>query len=167
MPVYLELLDSIFGKTEDERNPTYFTFRDRIFLEGADDGHEMPTLGRSGRHFQLTYVLKAIFQGTAADSWDVGPAAFYHHFDTETGASFWLNTFEGNELFSGLTQIALPQEFGSTAQHSELECGARFALKVHLFNANWAFHKWSSYIEWLEKKIKKEAGTGLQAITQR
>ena len=158
MPCYLDYI-SVFGSHEFARDLRFSGFRDQILLDSSVAGLAIPSLGRSGRKFQLCYNLKAVARtsdvptATGRSEWSIRQAAFLHQFDVEEGTTLWIVT-KGNldikERIQSLTGKEGREEDRTFA--TPKQC-FRSSLTVHLLYCHWSTEEWRWYIQSLEDDI--------------
>jgi len=128
MPCYLDFILA-FGLESDPKSLGIGGFRGQITIHDPPRALALPAIGRSGRHFELCYNLKAVCKHsdngkssgsskllgngkTPDDSkpkngeWLVRQAAVYHHFDVEFGTTQWIvttNTTDIQQKYKDLT----------------------------------------------------------------
>lgn len=162
MPDYLEFL-FIFGLQSEPRDLGFGSFRQHMSLKPANSKFAVPSLGRTGRNYQLCYNLKGVTckyrnpEDLAQSDYSIRQAAIYHKFDASNGSSLWIVTKGGldlNDRFKKLTgKDARPEDksFGSVE-----EC-FKSSLSAHLLFCHWATEDWRGYIKWLEEVVDQEA----------
>lgn len=158
MPCYLDYV-SVFGSHEFARDLRFSGFRDQILLDRFAAGLPIPSLGRSGRQFQLCYNLKAVARisdsqtATGRNQWSIRQAAFHHQFDVEEGTTLWIVT-KGNldikERIQSLTGEKGREEDRAFATPDQC---FRSSLPVHLLYCHWSTEEWRWYIQSLEDEI--------------
>ena len=161
MPAYLDFV-SVFGAQSEPHDLRFAGFREQVTLADPPRGPMMPSLGRSGRQYQLCYNLKCVTlkvedqTNSKLNEWSIRQAAIHHQFDLVEGTTLWIVT-KGNldlqERFKELTgKTGRPEDkaFG-TAE----EC-FRSSLAAHLLYCHWSTEDWRWYIRWLERVIEDE-----------
>jgi len=160
MPSYADLL-FVFGTSLEARDLTYTSFKRSLMLSRATRGLDIPSLGRSGKGYQLSYNLKAAVlkqsaRGTSAtETWTIRQVAVHHQFDVEQGKSLWMTTAAKDEKkYQDVTDRILRM----TGKNGRLEDRGfgeaihcfRTTLAVHLNLCHWATSEWRAYIQYLE-----------------
>ncbi|ERF69788.1 hypothetical protein EPUS_07044 [Endocarpon pusillum Z07020] len=162
MPEYLDFI-SVFGQQSSSRELRFSGFREQVLLSKPVKGLSMPSLGRSGRQYQLCYNLKSVACLSAADTtlkqkeWSIRQAAFYHQFDVGHGTTLWIVTKGDLEIKERLQEMTgkdgRPEDraFGTPE-----EC-FRSSLAVHLLYCHWSTEAWRWYLQWLEDVTDHES----------
>lgn len=172
------------------QEPTFSGFRERTFL--ADRRHlttpglpgnptpqrtassvqtpAVPALGRSGKCFQLCWVLRTVVnvittQNSVAEStWNVRPGAFYHCFDVVNGRTLWITTSGREDIQESVQQltgqVARPEDIDFSSPQTSFEA----SLSVHLLLATWANQGWREYVRYLEEAIENKVRLLLSKI---
>ncbi|KAI9767403.1 MAG: hypothetical protein M1839_004507 [Geoglossum umbratile] len=168
MPEYLDFV-SVFGSQSKPRDLRFSGFRERILLSQPPSQElRIPSLGRSGREYQLCYNLKGVTDLTpkatsAKDKqWTLRQAAFHHQFDVEKGTSLWIVTKGDLEIKERVQEMT--DENGRKEDRSYGAPPACFksSLSVHLLHSYWSTENWRWYIQWLEDVIEQETNLAVQ-----
>lgn len=171
MPSYLDFI-SVFGSQSEPRDLRFSSFRERILLASPPRGPAIPSLGRSGRQFQLCYNLKAVAcisstnTNTKNKEWSIRQAAFHHQFDVEEGTTLWMVTKGDREIklrvqdMTGKDGRSEDRAFGTPE-----EC-LKSSVAVHLLYCHWSTEEWRWYIQWLEEVIDQEVSNTRAEINQ-
>lgn len=158
MPDFLDFVFP-FGESEHAQDFHFSGFRaENQFSKdfGAEPALTVPTLGRSGRQFQMCFNLRSA-EPTTYDSrrpWSIRQVAIYHSFDVETGRTVWI-LVKGNGLFRD--RIASAAANGSKNEKTDITSfetvtGAfASSLNVHIMLCEWARENWRWYINFLEE----------------
>jgi hypothetical protein len=159
MPVYLDFM-LIFGAQISAKDPHFFGFRERIRFESPPIHHTVLDLGRSGKMFQLCFNLKGVglFENKSSEEaelndWSIRTVSIYHRFDVESGATLWIVTKGGRDLwhrYEQLTGSDGPQE--ARCFSDPMSC-FRASLTVQLMFCHWSTEDWRWYVSWLEDKL--------------
>ncbi|EXJ79745.1 hypothetical protein A1O3_08028 [Capronia epimyces CBS 606.96] len=161
MPIYLDFI-SVFGAQSEPRDRRFSGFREQSTLSDPPRGLAIPSLGRSGRQYQLCYNLKsvALVSKDATNprfhEWSIRPAVIHHQFDIVTGTSLWIVTKGNRDLHERYKELtgneARPEDrsFGTVG-----EC-LRSSLAAHLMFCHWSTENWRWYMLWLETVIEEE-----------
>lgn len=155
MPEYIDFLSS-FGLQEGPSYPLFSSFCEQTMLINPVGGLDMPQMGRSGRHFQLCYDIKAPVLISAKSGWSIRQAAVHHQFDIDQGTSLWLITHNNLDTLDERIRN-LTDNFGRPEDRNVQNPVARFreTLPVHLLHAFWALEQWKLYMNHLEGTIKE------------
>ena len=159
-PTYLEFL-YCFGLQEKPRDLGYSGFREQTLLSTPAKGPVIPALGRSGRHFQLCYNLKAPFFRKSPDPlWSIRPAAVHYQFDVESGNSVWIITKGDLELKERIDSLTDPKNGRpeDKAFSTPVDCFIS-SLAIHLLLANWSAEEWRARIRALEDEIHESVSS--------
>lgn len=164
MPSYLDFV-SVFGAQLEQREVRYSGFHVQSTLGTQSNEHPpVPSLGRSGRGYQLCYNLKAVVDkgGEGKEKeWSKRQAAVHHQFDIKNGNALWICT-EGRALGGFFERVRdLTQDDKRRKDWSygnRLECFLS-SLATHLSCCYWSIEEWRSYLSWLEETVEKEAST--------
>ncbi|KAL1966202.1 hypothetical protein VTN77DRAFT_4754 [Rasamsonia byssochlamydoides] len=154
MPAYLDFL-SVFGLHKMPRELRFSGFREQSALSDPPAGPAAPSLGRSGRQYQLCFNLKGVARISDAKSspreqvWSIRQAAFHHQFDVLTGTTLWI-IVKGNLQLKDLTGKDGRRE--DRAFDRVEEC-FRSSLAIHLLNCHWSTEEWRWYLQWLEEVV--------------
>ena len=161
MPSYLDFL-FFLGAQSEPRDLRFSAFREQTFLSSPPRALAIPSLGRSGRQFQLAYNLKAVACLSPANTslkwkqWSIRQAAFHHQFDVVEGTTLWIVT-KGNLDIKERVQ-AMTGEGGRPEDKAfgNPEACFRSSLAVHLLYGQWSLEEWRWYIQWLEDVVEQE-----------
>jgi hypothetical protein len=161
MPAYLDFI-SVFGSQTGPRDLRFSSFREQTFITQEIRGPAAPSLGRSGRQFQLCYNLKSVACTSAVETaakskrWSIRQAAFHHQFDMEEGTSLWIVTKGDLEIKNRIEDMTGP--LGRSEDRNVATTAGCFktSLSVHSLCCNWATEDWRWYIQWLEEVIDNE-----------
>lgn len=164
---------TVFGDKDainETRDLKFSAYKEQYQLSSTNANMALPELGRSGRHFQLTYNLKSVVckskSGTPnlLQEWYVRQGVIHHQFDITTGRAFWLICHGRNELKEEVERLT-----GAKARPQDRDFSTRLtcfqaSLEVHLMSAHWAVQGWRPYIQWLED-IVEEKVSYLRSLT--
>ena len=162
-PFYLDFI-SVFGSQLLQRDLRFSGFREQIILSPAHSGSPaIPSLGRSGRLYQLCYNLKMVAvikpdgQNPMPSRWPIRQAAFHHQFDVETGRSLWICTKGRLDDLRDRTK-QLTGRSGRPEDHDYTSVVSSFkaTLPVHLMYCHWAVEGWRWYIRHLEELVERK-----------
>ena len=162
MPAYIDFV-SLFGSQSEPRDLRFSGFREQTFLSNPARGPAIPSIGRSGRQYQLCYNLKGVAcldqslnVATIDKEWSTRQLAIHHQFDVEIGTTLWIVTKGDLEIQKRIKEMTgkdgRPED---KAFDTPEEC-FRCSMRVHLLNAYWATEEWHSFIQWFEEIIDKE-----------
>lgn len=165
MPSYLDFI-AVFGSQSEPRDLRFSGFREQCLLSTPARGPAVPSLGRSGRQFQLCYNLKGANckNPTAVvkdKQWTVRQAAFHHQFDVELGTTLWIVTKGDLSLKERLQDMTGPRGIPEDRTFETLEHCFKNTLSIHLLYCHWAAEDWRWYIQWLEDVIDNLVSTNL------
>ncbi|KIW94632.1 uncharacterized protein Z519_04608 [Cladophialophora bantiana CBS 173.52] len=125
-------------------------------------GLEAPDLGRSGRHYEISFNLKGAdlanvgFRDPARD-WSIYNAAIYHKLDTVHGTTVWIITTPEGHLSHSVTKATfdsddIERRSSGTPAESYIS-----SLKVHTTLARWAGESWWAYFQCLGELVQNKA----------
>jgi hypothetical protein len=161
MPSYLDFI-FVFGSQSEPRDLRYSGFREQTLLSSPARGLSVPSLGRSGRQFQLCYNLKAVAcispleTPTKQKRWSIRQAAFHHQFDVVEGTTLWIVTKGDLEIKDRVEDMTgLDGRLDDRAFGTLQEC-FQSSLAVHLLYCQWSVEEWRWYVQWLEDIIERE-----------
>jgi len=161
MTGYLDFI-FVFGSQTEPREIRFSGFREQTSLSNPARNPILPSLGRSGRLYQLCYNLKAVACLTPADTntkkaqWEICQAACHHQFDVEEGTTLWIIAKGDRELKDRIQEMTgVHGRAQDRAFDAPLEC-FRSSLAVHLLQCNWSVEEWRWYIQWLENVTELE-----------
>ncbi|KAK4159545.1 hypothetical protein QBC43DRAFT_339051 [Cladorrhinum sp. PSN259] len=127
-------------------------------LGNRDPQLEIPSLGRTGRGYQVCYCLKGIdiVPHEACDPtgrWMIKPATVYHQFNHHTGAQVWII----GEPKDDIRRSMLENLAQSPVSKEPCINGSQFlaSLQGHLTCARWAAKGWTEHVEALEMRIHR------------
>jgi hypothetical protein len=166
MSGFLEFI-SIFGEKNvknEARDLRYSGFREQITFNISAKTFAVPSLGRSGRQFQLCYNIKSVIckddsnanVALADKQWSIRQGAFHHQFDIEEGTTLWIvchgrkDIKERIQQLTGKTGKPEDRDFSNTSQ-----C-FKSSLAVHLVYCHWSTEGWRLYVQWLEEVIEEK-----------
>ena len=157
MPCYLDFI-FVFGLSKNARELRFSGFREQLSLKTSASNPAIPSLGRSGRSFQLCYNLKGVARISMETpiEWSIRQVAIHHQFDVSEGTALWIITKGDLEIkdrvkaLTGKEGRAEDRAFDSPAQ-----C-LKSSLAVHLLNCSWSTEDWRWYIQHLEDAIDDE-----------
>ncbi|KAL8668913.1 MAG: hypothetical protein Q9168_006473 [Polycauliona sp. 1 TL-2023] len=157
MPCFLDFICN-FGLSNDAREMRHSGFRELVLLKGTSGGLAIPSLGRSGRQFQLCYNLKSVlpYETGPPARWAVEQTLVHHQFDIEQGTTLWiivkgdLDLKDRIQSMTGKDGRPRDRAFGTPE-----EC-LRSSLVVHLLHGYWSSDYWRWYIQHIEDTIDNE-----------
>ena len=158
MPEIVDFL-SVFGRQEGPADPLFSNFCEQTMLAPRSDDLHMPGLGRSGRQFQLCYILKAPALVTPAErgntaEWSIRPAAVHHQFDIELGTTLWMITRGGEDIYERVKHLTDDHGRPVDRDVSSPTASFRATLSIHLLVVFWALEQWKPYVQHLESMVK-------------
>ncbi|KAF2864733.1 hypothetical protein BDV95DRAFT_290014 [Massariosphaeria phaeospora] len=166
MPIYLEFM-LVFGAQSDPRDLRFSGFREQNMMKAPTRGPAIPDLGRSGRHFQMSYNLKGVSFKTKNDDnirlneWSIRQAAIYHQFDIVFGTTLWIITKGRLDLQQRYKELTGPDGRSEDKSFDTLEACFRSSLAAHDMFGHWATEDWRWYIRWLEDVIDAESAMAI------
>jgi hypothetical protein len=121
----------------------------------------LPQLGRSGRHIEFCYSLKAVERSPDVNSpWVVRHCSIFHHFDLETKRTAWI-IIKANQVIEEAVAKYCTSSTGKRLSAQALNN----ALVMHRLVLEWADNNWSSYINYLtEVLLNKTNSTHLELL---
>lgn len=161
MPVYLDFM-LVFGAQDDPKDLRFSGLREQINLKTPTDDMVVPSLGRSGRHYQLCYNLKSVQSKSKStdnvklDDWSIRQAAMFHRFDVENGSTLWVVTKGGDDLLDRYEELVGEEGRREDKQFDSPREALISSLSVHLMYCHWSTEDWRWYIRWLEEVIEHE-----------
>lgn len=166
MPIYLDFI-SVFGAQSEPRDRRFSGFREQSSLSDPPRGLAVPSLGRSGRQYQLCYNFKSVAL-VSKDStklkfneWSIRPAVIHHQFDIENGTSLWIVTKGNHDLQERYKELTGKDGRPEDKSFATVQQCFRSSLAVHLMFCHWATEEWRWYILWLETVIEEEVSKPL------
>jgi hypothetical protein len=145
MPEFVEFI-SVFGQ-QNATGGRFCDFKSRYQLDNPPlTALVCNQLGRSGRHYQMCYNLRATGQRTN-EIWSIRQAVFHHQFDVDEGSGLWISAKGDRDIKSIIDDLT------KSLDHKQFQgLNERFALtlKVHTALCNWSRKNWLRYIESLE-----------------
>lgn len=171
MPDFLDFVFP-FGESEKARDFHFSGFRAESQFSKNPSGEQalaVPSLGRSGRQFQMCFNLRSVEQ-TYYDMkrrpWSIRQTAIYHSFDVETGRTVWI-FIKGNDVIRGRIQSAVNDiakiENNDIASFDTLTAAFGSSLNVHTMLCEWARENWRWYINFLEGVFQDTTRSSLHA----
>ena len=155
--VMLEYLEFIhpFGKQLYAQDFYYAGFRDVLDLTEPRLERKIPTLGRSGIGFEITYTLFSVEEPRKKSRfpWAVRRASVYHSFDLENPRAVWILT-KGNHLLEDRIRSATESHASEFSAFSTADQALSSALNTHLLICEWASENWRWYIGFLEENLQ-------------
>ncbi|KAI2466330.1 hypothetical protein F4781DRAFT_406063 [Annulohypoxylon bovei var. microspora] len=161
MPVFLEFI-YVFGQQSQPIDLNFTGFREQVILTNPPDCMILPGLGRSGKHYQMCFILKGVSlklenkEHFTLNKWSILPAAFHHQFDASNGNTLWI-VVKGNQeiqqrfkALTGENARAQDKSFGS------VEESFRSSLSAQLVYCHWAMEDWRWYVLWLERAVDEK-----------
>lgn len=149
MPAYLDFM-LVFGAHSDANDLRFSGFREQVQIKSAPSLCSMPTLGRSGRHYQLCYNLKSVHLNNESDEniklneWSIRQAAIYHQFDVEQGTSLWIVTKGGDDLLDRYEELIGPDGRPEEKQFQDPAACMRSSLSTHLLFCHCRYSTYTS-----------------------
>ncbi|KAH7390459.1 hypothetical protein BKA66DRAFT_568404 [Pyrenochaeta sp. MPI-SDFR-AT-0127] len=169
MPVYLDFM-LVFGAQSDAKDLRFSGFREQIRLKTPPSEHSIPSLGRSGRLFQLCYNLKGVQSKTKSheniklDEWSIRQAAVFHQFDVEYGTTLWVVTKGGKDILDRYKELTGPNGRSEDRTFQDPESCFRSSLSTHLLICHWSTEEWRWYIRWLEQVLDHESSMAVDGL---
>ncbi|KIW86388.1 hypothetical protein Z517_01784 [Fonsecaea pedrosoi CBS 271.37] len=169
MPIYLDFM-FVFGAQSEPRDRRFSGFRQQSFLSDPPRGLPVPSLGRSGRLYQLCYNLKTVTlksedpKNISLNEWSVQPAAIHHRFDIVYGTTLWIVTKGGDDLLERYKSLTGPEGRPENKTFDTLQDSFRASLAPHLLFAHWSTANWRWYILWLESLLEKETSMAVLGL---
>ena len=161
MPAYLDFM-FVFGAQSDATDLRFSGFREQTIMKDPPRGPVIPDLGRSGRHFQLCYILKGVTlkrksdENTKLDEWSIRQAAVYHQFDVVYGTMLWIVTKGRRDIQERFKEMTGKDGRPEDKTFDTVEDCLRSSLAAHLMYSHWSTEGWRWYIRWLESVIDTE-----------
>ncbi|KAF2230825.1 hypothetical protein EV356DRAFT_508130 [Viridothelium virens] len=162
MPLYLDFM-FIFGAQSNPKDLRFSGFRERTMMRDPARGLPVPSLGRSGRNFQISYNLKGVTfkskgnESMRLDEWSIRQAAIYHQFDIVFGTTLWIVTKGRLDIQQRYKELTGPDGRAEDKSFDSLEDCFRSTLAAHLLYCHWSTEDWRWYIRWLEDVIDEES----------
>jgi hypothetical protein len=154
---------SLFGLRITPKELRFSGFREQtLFDEQCGLIHG---LGRSGRHFQLSYNLKSIIRTSPPTkkrerhTWSIRQSAIHHQFDIVYGTTLWIMVKGNLELQQRIKKMTGPQGRPEDKSFETVENCLRSSLVVHLLCAQLSNEDWRQYVQWLEDMVDLHVST--------
>lgn len=166
MPAYLDFM-FVFGAQSDAADLRFSGFREQTIMKDPPRGPAIPDLGRSGRHFQLCYILKGVTlkrksdENTKLDEWSIRQAAVYHQFDVVYGTLLWIVTKGRRDIQERFKEMTGKDGRPEDKTFDTVEDCLRSSLAAHLMYSHWSTEGWRWYIRWLESVIDTESSMAI------
>jgi hypothetical protein len=161
MPAYLDFM-LVFGAQSDPKDLRFSGFREQVRLKPPPSELCTPTLGRSGKHYQLCYNLKSVQlksksdENIKLDEWSIRQTAVYHQFDVDLGTTLWIVTKGGEDLLDQYEELIGPRGRLEDKQFHTPALSFRSSLSTHLLFCHWSTEDWRWYIRWQEEVLDHE-----------
>lgn len=161
MPGYLDFI-SVFGQQIYSRDLRFSSFREQNLLSTTVLGLSMPSLGRSGRQYQLCYNLKSVTclstatNDSKSQEWSIRQAALHHQFDVVYGTTLWIITKGDLNLKDRVQEMTGKDGRPEDRAFGTPEDCFKSSLAVHLLCCHWSTEAWRWYLQWLEDVIDAE-----------
>jgi len=161
MPAYLDFM-LIFGGQSETKDPRFSGFREQIRLKSPGTGHSAPDLGRSGKHYQICFNLKAVQlkreskEDMTLHEWSIRDAAVYHRFDVDYGNALWIITKGDTDLRNRYEELTRSTGQPGHNMYTDTTSCFQSALVTHLLHCQWSTEDWRWYIVWLERVVQHE-----------
>ncbi|KAA6407954.1 MAG: hypothetical protein FRX48_08305 [Lasallia pustulata] len=156
MPSYLDFI-FLFGSQSEPRDLRYSGFRAQMLLVDPSQRLAVPSSGRSGRQFQISYNLKCVtcktsasFRAIQSQEWSIRQAAFHHQFDIVDGTTLWIVTRGGLDIRGSIEDLTGPNGRPEHRAFRTVEECFKSSLAVHLLYSQWSTADWRGYLQWLE-----------------
>ncbi|OAP62702.1 hypothetical protein AYL99_01929 [Fonsecaea erecta] len=169
MPVYLDFI-FVFGAQNEPRDRRFSGFRQQSFLSDPPRGLAIPSLGRSGRLYQLCYNLKTIAlksedpKDISLGEWSIQPAAIHHQFDIVYGTTLWIVTKGSDDLLDRYKSLTGKEGRPENKAFNTLQESFRSSLAPHLLFCHWSTVNWRWHILWLESVVEKETSMAVLGL---
>lgn len=161
MPQYLDFM-TVFGDQDDPPDIRFAGFREQIHIGETHDTVEIPSLGRSGRYYQLCYNLKSmnLIRDPEEEHYlrvrsSIRQAAIHHQFDIY-GKVLWIVTRGGQDLQKRFQEHTEDSPEEAEKRFRQPENSYRSSLLVHLLFCQWSTEGWQAYLRCLGRKIEEE-----------
>jgi hypothetical protein len=161
MPAYLDFM-LVFGAQSDPKDLRFSGFREQVRLKTPPSDLYTPTLGRSGKHYQLCYNLKSVKFKSKSDEniklneWSIRQTAVYHQFDVDFGTTMWIVTKGGEDLLDQYEELIGPKGRLEDKQFQTPALSFGSSLSTHLLFSHWSTEDWRWYIRWQEEVLDHE-----------
>jgi hypothetical protein len=172
MPNYLDFI-SVFGSQSEPRDLRFSGFREQVILSSPAKAPQIPSMGRSGRQYQMCYNLKGVHCKvspshlnirTLVKQWSIRQAAFYHVFDVEEGTTLWITAKGDLELKDRIEDMTGANGRPEERDYNSPYLAFRSNLAVHLLQCHWSTEEWRYYIEWLEGEVEDKVVVSLSEV---
>ena len=161
MPEYIDFILS-FGERHIANDFYSPGFRQRTYLTSPQyvSGNLPGVVGT--KRFQICYTLKSV-EPSHMDGWSIRQCAIHHTFDLTTGQTAW-TVVKGNDLIQKRIKSAAG-EGGSlqAVNFHTVDRAFEASLRTHLLCCDWSIEHWRWYLNSLEDKFGKIAGTAFSA----
>lgn len=169
MPAYLDFI-SVFGEQFEQPDLRFSGFREQTHFSRSFQRLAIPSLGRSGRQFQICYNLKNVElkkrdpDNFMHDEWSVRQAAIHHQFDIVEGTTLWIITKGSLDLQQRFKELTGKEARPEDKNFSTAEESFRASLSAHLLWCYWSTDDWRSYLRWLERAVQEEVCPPLPTV---
>ncbi|KAH8724818.1 hypothetical protein GQ44DRAFT_249388 [Phaeosphaeriaceae sp. PMI808] len=166
MPAYLDFM-LVFGAQSDPRDLRFSGFREHVRLKAPTPELSIPSLGRSGRQYQLCYNLKSVQfkkkndENIKFNEWSIRQTAVHHQFDVELGTTLWIVTKGGVDLLDQFEEMTGPDGRPEDKRFGTPGLCFASSLSMHLMFCHWSTGGWRWYIQWLEEVLDHESGMAI------
>ncbi|KAH8889147.1 hypothetical protein GQ53DRAFT_808084, partial [Thozetella sp. PMI_491] len=154
-PFFLDSFTA-FVEQYEPVDQSLMSFRGTDTLKCPDDRViALPQVGRSGREFHTSYLLRSIEYISDMDwNWAVRQTAVYTSFDVETGRSVWFN-IKSNDLFkSRIKKSSEYLDLPSRPVGSNVPAYFEASLLTHLVYLAWCDENWRKFNNDVENGIR-------------
>ena len=163
-PSYLPFL-FVFGLQEGPADPLFADFvSETSNLDNPLSALSIPSLGRSGRQYQLCFNVKAPAWIASDSAWSIRQVGAHHQFDVETGKALWMMTRGGTDIYERIRNLTDAYGRPEDRDVSTAEATFRGTLPIFLMLAFWALEQWEAYLRYLESLIKERVNFALRIM---
>ena len=155
MPAFLDFVFS-FGRQQYAQDFHFGGFRSENSLDDDNLRLKIPEFGRSGRDFNMCYMLKAAERSDSQRNWEwsLRQTAVYHSFDVESGKANWI-IIKSDQLMKSRIKSATTARSRRQASSFQTVCHAfASSLATHLIMCDWAGENWRWYINYMEGELQ-------------
>ncbi|KAF3015909.1 hypothetical protein E8E14_010687 [Neopestalotiopsis sp. 37M] len=163
-PNFFDFLDVYGTHRALKRELRFSGFKAEIYLANPEPGVILPELGRSGRHYQISYNLKTATlredikqtikqPGPGCSLWYIRQAAVHHQLDVGSGVQLWIFGDPYASLKGHIAEI-MSEHRNHKDKFKSVSASFKSSLEIQLHLARWAMGGWRQYILTLEDAVE-------------
>ncbi|KAI0024211.1 hypothetical protein F4780DRAFT_726343 [Xylariomycetidae sp. FL0641] len=160
-PNFLEFLDVYGCPSAIGRELRFSGFRSELYLQNPEPGLIIPELNRSGRHYQICFNVKAVFEKSHGDGtlmpWKLRQEAVHHQFDVGTGTQLFIFGDPHADMSDRIRELysEKPVSRNYSDRFGTVSQSFSSSLEIHLQIARWATGGWRQYILSMEGEFEE------------